>query len=85
MNARIITALLTLLGFGTACSGVKQTAKSPADGRDSIRIRVQHPIRLMYGVPVRDFQARPLADTLRDAEQPRTETKNSGQAPVRNR
>lgn len=63
MNARIITALLALLGFGAACSGVKETAKS-ADGRaDSVR--VQRPIRLMYGVPVREFQARPLTDSVR--------------------
>ena len=59
MNARIITALLALLGFGAACSGVKETAKS-ADS-----VRVQRPIRLMYGVPVREFQARPLADSAR--------------------
>lgn len=59
MNARIITALLALLGFGAACSGVKETAKSAGS------VRVQRPIRLMYGVPVREFQARPLADSAR--------------------
>ena len=59
MNARIITALLALLGFGAACSGVKETAKSAGSRADSVR--VQRPIRLMYGVPVREFQARPLA------------------------
>ena len=59
MNARIITALLALLGFGAACSGVKST-DSRADS-----VRVQRPIRLMYGVPVREFQARPLADSAR--------------------
>lgn len=67
MNARIITALLALLGFGAACSGVKETAKS-ADSRADSRadsVRVQRPIRLMYGVPVREFQARPLADSAR--------------------
>ena len=58
MNARIITALLALLGFGAACSGVKETAKSTDSRADSVR--VQRPIRLMYGVPVREFQARPL-------------------------
>ena len=51
MNARIITALLALLGFGAACSGVKETAKSTDSRADSVR--VQRPIRLMYGVPVR--------------------------------
>ena len=56
MNARIITALLALLGFGAACSGVKETAKSTDSRADSVR--VQRPIRLMYGVPVREFQAR---------------------------
>jgi len=56
MNARIITALLALLGFGAACSGVKETAKSAGSRADSVR--VQRPIRLMYGVPVREFQAR---------------------------
>ena len=61
MNARIITALLALLGFGAACSGVKETAKSTDSRADSVR--VQRPIRLMYGVPVREFQARPLADS----------------------
>ena len=55
MNARIITALLALLGFGAACSGVKETAKSTDSRADSVR--VQRPIRLMYGVPVREFQA----------------------------
>ena len=60
MNARIITALLALLGFGAACSGVKETAKSTDSRADSVR--VQRPIRLMYGVPVREFQARPLAE-----------------------
>ncbi|WP_317318928.1 hypothetical protein [Alistipes communis] len=55
MNARIITALLALLGFGAACSGVKETAKSADSRADSVR--VQRPIRLMYGVPVREFQA----------------------------
>lgn len=65
MNARVITALLALLGFGTACSGVRQTAKNSDDAKDSVT--VLRPIRLMYGVPVRDFQARPLSDTLRDA------------------
>ena len=49
MNARIITALLALLGFGAACSGVKETAKSADSRADSVR--VQRPIRLMYGVP----------------------------------
>ena len=63
MNARIITALLALLGFGAACSGVKETAKSTDSRADSVR--VQRPIRLMYGVPVREFQARPLADSAR--------------------
>ena len=58
MNARIITALLALLGFGAACSGVKETAKSAGSRADSVR--VQRPIRLMYGVPVREFQARPI-------------------------
>lgn len=48
MNARIITALLALLGFGAACSGVKETAKSTDSRADSVR--VQRPIRLMYGV-----------------------------------
>ena len=62
MNARIITALLALLGFGAACSGVKETAKSTDSRADSVR--VQRPIRLMYGVPVREFQAR-LADSAR--------------------
>ena len=62
MNARIITALLALLGFGAACSGVKETAKSTDSRADSVR--VQRPIRLMYGVPVREFQA-PLADSAR--------------------
>ena len=52
MNARIITALLALLGFGAACSGVKETAKSAGSRADSVR--VQRPIRLMYGVPVRE-------------------------------
>ena len=47
MNARIITALLALLGFGAACSGVKETAKSTDSRADSVR--VQRPIRLMYG------------------------------------
>ena len=65
MNARIITALLALLGFGAACSGVKETAKSTDSRADSVR--VQRPIRLMYGVPVREFQARPLADSARRA------------------
>ena len=59
MNARIITALLALLGFGAACSAAK-SAGSRADS-----VRVQRPIRLMYGVPVREFQARPLADSAR--------------------
>lgn len=71
MNARIITAMLALLGFGTACSGVKRSAKGSAETTDSLT--VVRPIRLMYGVPVRDFQARPLVDTTRDAsrsEQP---------------
>jgi len=85
MNARIITALLTLLGFGTACTGVKETAKSSTDGRDSIRIRIQHPIRLMYGVPARDFHARPFADTLSGAERPRTEAQISEEASARDR
>ena len=68
MNARIITALLALLGFGAACSGVKETAKSTDSRADSVR--VQRPIRLMYGVPVREFQARPLADSARGEAQP---------------
>ncbi len=66
MNARIITALLALLGFGTACSGVKESAKSADDRTDSVRIH--HPIRLMYGVPVREFQARPLVDSTHSEE-----------------
>ena len=37
MNARIITALLALLGFGAACSGVKETAKSTDSRADSVR------------------------------------------------
>ena len=56
MNARIITALLALLGFGAACSGVKETAKSTDSRADSVR--VQRPIRLMYGVPVRGAAGR---------------------------
>jgi len=67
MNARVITALLALLGFGTSCSGVKQVAKGSDETTDSMT--VVRPIRLMYGVPVRDFQARPLADTVRDASE----------------
>ena len=73
MNARIITALLALLGFGAACSGVKETAKSAGSRADSVR--VQRPIRLMYGVPVREFQARPLADSARGFRPPRRSRK----------
>ena len=73
MNARIITALLALLGFGAACSGVKETAKSTDSRADSVR--VQRPIRLMYGVPVREFQARPLADSARGEGRPRRSRK----------
>ena len=60
MNARIITALLALLGFGAACSGVKETAKSTDSRADSVR--VQRPIRLMYGVPVRGEGRLPSAE-----------------------
>lgn len=67
MNARVITAILALLGFGTACSSVKQAAKGSEEAPDSVT--VLRPIRLMYGVPVRDFQARPLVDTTRGASE----------------
>ena len=64
MNARIITALLALLGFGAACSGVKETAKSTDSRADSVR--VQRPIRLMYGVrppvPVEEVERLPSAE-----------------------
>lgn len=64
MNARIITALLALLGFGAACSGVKETAKSTGQPCGQREGPTADPC-LMYGVPVREFQARPLADSAR--------------------
>ena len=72
MNARIITTLLAMLGFGVACSGTKGAAKTPEEAADTVRI--QRPIRLMYGVPVRDFQARPLTDSVPNGGQPEEET-----------
>lgn len=69
MNARIIIAMLALLGFGSACSGVKQASKGSEAAPEAVpdSVTVYRPIRLMYGVPVRDFQAKPLADTVRNA------------------
>ena len=80
MNARIITALLALLGFGAACSGVKETAKRADEGADSVKI--QRPIRLMYGVPVREFQARPLTDSIRSGEQPQSDSVRPADNPL---
>ena len=62
MGKKVKWALLTMLGFATACSTVKnapqgkpqdqapdsETAKSTDSRADSVR--VQRPIRLMYGV-----------------------------------
>lgn len=81
MNARMITALLALLGFGTACSGVKEAAKT-SDAGSSDSVEIHRPIRLMYGVPVREFQARPLADSVQGAERRQSDADQSADTPL---
>lgn len=53
MGKKMKWALLTMLGFATACSTVKNTAKgtgSPEEG-DSVKVETpERTIRLMYGV-----------------------------------
>lgn len=53
MGKRVKWALLTMLGFATACSTVKNTSKAGDMNGDKDSIKVETPdrqIRLMYGV-----------------------------------
>ena len=65
MGKKVKWALLTMLGFATACSTVKNAPQGGPQDQAPDSARVERQIRLMYGVPVREFQARPLADSAR--------------------
>lgn len=50
MGKKVKWALLTMLGFATACSTVKNSPKGEAQNRDQDSAHIERTIRLMYGV-----------------------------------
>jgi len=69
MNHKINLMLLSLLGFGTGCSGSKEAMK----GKNKMQERIDSltEIRLMYGVP--PVQYREQTEEVREVGNPASE------------
>lgn len=84
MRFKVLSTLLALLGFGASCSGVRHAGKSAEQAPGEVPDReidtqyVEPPIRLMYGVPPRDYRVQPSAEeTPEDRGEPAGTTNDS--------